>query len=142
MTTQNHIQLDIVSAEQAIFSGTASMVFAPAELGEIGIAPGHTAFMSTLQPGDVRARLDDGSEEVFYVSGGIIEVQPHMVTILSDTCIRAHDLDESAALEVQERAKQNLAERGAEFDYSQVLSELAQTAAQIRAIRRIRDKKS
>ena len=93
------IHVDIVSAEAEIYSGQAEMVFAPALMGEVGIAPGHTPLLTRLKPGEVRLKLADGSEEAFYVSGGILEVQPRMVTVLSDTAVRAHDIDEAAALE-------------------------------------------
>ncbi|NCF80440.1 MAG: F0F1 ATP synthase subunit epsilon, partial [Proteobacteria bacterium] len=97
------IHVDIVSAESAIFSGLAEMVFAPAVMGEVGVLPGHAPLVTTLKPGEVRVRLPGGEEQSFYVSSGMLEVQPHMVTVLSDTAQRAGDLDEAAALEAKER---------------------------------------
>src|SRR6056297_2822960 len=118
------LHVDIVSAESAIFSGTAEMVFAPAVMGEVGIAPRHSPLLSPLKPGEVRVRLPGGEEEVFYVSGGILEVQPHVVTVLSDTSLRAHDLDEAKALEAKESAETALADRSADIDYAKAQAEL------------------
>ena len=98
------IQVDIVSAEREIFSGEVEMVFAPALLGEVGIAPGHTPLVTQLAPGEVRVKLADGGEEAFYVSGGLLEVQPKVVTVLSDTAVRAEDLDEAAAVAAKQRS--------------------------------------
>ncbi|MGH8582866.1 MAG: F0F1 ATP synthase subunit epsilon [Gammaproteobacteria bacterium] len=134
------VHVDIVSAEAAIFSGQAEMVFAPAVMGEVGIAPGHSPLITRLKPGEVRLKLSDGSEEAFYVSGGILEVQPRVVTVLSDSALRAHDLDEAAALEVQRRAQQALSDRGAEIDYAKALAEYAEAAAQLQAIQRLRQR--
>ncbi len=132
------IHVDIVSAEAEIFSGLAEMVFAPAVMGEVGILPGHAPLVTTLKPGEVRVRLPGGEEQSFYVSSGMLEVQPHVVTVLSDTAQRAGDLDEAAALEAQERAERMLADRRADFDEAQARAELAQAAAQLQAIRRLR----
>ncbi|MFH0352611.1 MAG: F0F1 ATP synthase subunit epsilon [Chromatiales bacterium] len=134
------IHVDIVSAEAEIYSGQAEMVFAPALMGEVGIAPGHTPLLTRLKPGEVRLRLSDGSEEAFYVSGGILEVQPRMVTVLSDTAVRAHDIDEAAALEAKQRAEQMLSDRSAEIDYAKALAEYAEAAAQLQAIQRLRQR--
>ena len=109
----NTIQVDIVSAEEQIFSGEAYMVFAPAVMGELGIAPRHTPLISPLKPGEIRLDVGDGKEEFFFISGGILEVQPHLVTVLSDTAIRADDLDEAAAMEAKKRAEEALARRSA-----------------------------
>ena len=131
------LHVDIVSAEGAIHSGTAEMVYAPAELGEVGIAPRHTQMITRLKPGDVR--VDSGGKvEHFYVSGGILEVQPHVVTILADTAIRAHDLDEASALEAKRRAEDALAGQAADFEYAKAQAELAEAVAQLRAIERLR----
>ncbi len=134
------VHVDIVSAEEEIFSGTATMVFAPAEMGEVGIAPRHTQLLTRLKPGDVRVRTQEGEELVFYVSGGMLEVQPHVVTILSDTVVRASDLDEAAALEAKERAEAALADRKSDFEYAKAQAELAEAVAQLRILRKLRDK--
>ncbi len=134
------IHIDIVSAEAEIFSGPAEMVFAPATLGEVGILPRHTPLLTTLKPGEVRVRHPGGKEETFYVSGGMLEIQPHMVTVLSDTAVRAEDVDEAAVLEAKERAERALADRQSDIDEAQARAELIQAAAQLRMIRRLRDK--
>ncbi|MGH8538664.1 MAG: F0F1 ATP synthase subunit epsilon [Gammaproteobacteria bacterium] len=134
------IHVDIVSAEAEIYSGQAEMVFAPALMGEVGIAPGHTPMLTRLKPGEVRLKLSDGSEEAFYVSGGMLEVQPRMVTVLSDTAVRAHDIDEAAALEAKQRAEQMLSDRSAQIDYAKALAEYAEAAAQLQAIQRLRQR--
>ena len=132
------IHVDIVSAEQEIFSGEAEMVFAPAQMGEIGIAPGHTPLVTQLAPGEVRVKLTDGKEEGFYVSGGLLEVQPKVVTVLSDTAMRAEDLDEAAVLKAKEDAQRQLHDREAGMDYATALAENAELAAQLQAIQRLR----
>ncbi len=132
------IHVDIVSAEAEIYSGQAEMVFAPAVEGEVGIAPAHTPFITKLRPGEVRLKLSSGAEEAFYISGGVLEVQPRVVTVLSDTAMRAGDLDEEAALEVQRAAQQELHKRGADIDYAKALAEYAEAAAQLQAIQRLR----
>jgi F-type H+-transporting ATPase subunit epsilon len=132
------IHVDIVSAESSIFSGTAEMVFAPAVMGEVGIAPRHSPLLSPLKPGEVRVKLPGGNEETFYVSGGLLEVQPHVVTILSDTGLRAHDLDEAKALEAKQQAEAALTDRSAEIDYARAQAELAEAVAQLQTIQRLR----
>lgn len=132
------IQVDIVSAEQEIWSGEGTMVFAPGEVGELGIAPGHTPLITRLNPGDVRVVKEDGEEEFIFVSGGILEVQPHQVTVLSDTAVRGHDLDETAALEAKKLAEEALEDAASEMDYAQAQAELASTIAQIRSIEKLR----
>jgi len=132
------IHVDIVSAEGAIHSGLAAMVYARAELGEVGIAPRHTALITRLKPGDVRVQTEAGEMEHFYVSGGMLEVQPHVVTVLADTAIRAHDLDEAAAVDAKRRAEDALAGRTAEFEYARAQAELAEAVAQLRAIEKLR----
>src|SRR5690606_11013129 len=103
------IHVDIVSAEGAIYSGEARMVFAPAKMGDVGIAPRHAPLLTDLRPGEVRVQPQEGGEELFfYVTGGVLEVQPHLVTVLADSALRAEDLDEAAALEARERARQAL----------------------------------
>ncbi|EXJ14014.1 F0F1 ATP synthase subunit epsilon [Imhoffiella purpurea] len=132
------IRVDIVSAEGAIHSGSATMVYATAEMGEVGIAPRHTAFISRLKPGDVRVEHENGNQDHFYISGGMLEVQPNVVTVLADTAIRAHDLDEAAALEAKRRAEEALAGQTAEFEYARAQAELAEAVAQLRAIEKLR----
>ena len=132
------IQVDIVSAEESIWSGEGTMVFAPGELGELGIAPGHTPLITRLNPGDVRVLTENEEEQFFYISGGILEVQPHVVTILSDTALRANDLDEAAAIEAQKKAEEALKDGAAEMDYAQAKAELANAMAQLRAIEKLR----
>ena len=134
------IHVDIVSAEAEIFSGTANMVFAPAEMGEVGIAPRHTPLLTRLKPGEVRVQMEGKEEQFFYVSGGILEVQPHVITVLADTAMRAKDLDEAAALRVKERAEQAMLDKRSDFEYAKAQAELAEAAAQLRTIKKIREK--
>ena len=134
------MHIDIVSAEREIFSGEALMVFAPAVLGEVGIAPGHTPLVAQLAPGEVQVRGPDDTQQGFYVSGGILEVQPDVVTVLSDTAMRAEDLDEAAALQAQEEATRQLQDREADMDYATALAQNAEAAAQLQAIRRLRQR--
>ena len=135
------LHVDIVSAEAEIFSGTVTMVFAPAEMGEVGITPRHAPLLTRLKPGEIRIQQADGSEQSFFVSGGMLEVQPHVVTVLADTAIRAHDLDEAAAVEAKERAERMLADKHADIDYAKAQAELAQSIAQLRAIQKLRHKR-
>lgn len=132
------VHVDIVSAESEIFSGLAEMVYAPAAMGEMGIAPGHTPLLTNLKPGEVRVQLADGSEQAFYVSGGMLEVQPKVVTVLSDTAVRADDLDEARALEARDKAREALKDQSTQMNYAQALAEYAEAAAQIQAIERLR----
>lgn len=132
------LRLDIVSAEKAIFSGEVTMVFATGDLGELGIAPGHTPLVTSLRPGNIRAVLVDQEEEVFYVKGGMLEVQPYIVTVLADTIVRAKDIDEAAALEAKAKAEQVLSEKGTEIDFARASSELAEAIAQIRAVQKLK----
>ncbi len=134
------LHVDIVSAEAEIFSGTATMVFAPAEMGEVGITPRHSPLLTRLKPGAVRIQTQEGKELSFFISGGLLEIQPHVVTILSDTAIRADDLDEAQALEARERAEKMLAGKHADIDYAKAQAELAQSMAQLQAIRKLREK--
>jgi F-type H+-transporting ATPase subunit epsilon len=135
------LHVDIVSAEAEIFSGTVTMVFAPAEMGEVGIAPRHAPLLTRLKAGEIRIQQADGSEQSFFVSGGMLEVQPHVVTVLADTAIRAHDLDEAAAVEAKERAERMLSDKHADIDYAKAQAELAQSIAQLRAIQKLRNKR-
>ena len=132
------MKVEIVSAEEEIYSGTAEMVFAPAAEGEIGVAPGHAPLLTLLGPGEVRVKVSNEEETSFYVSGGMIEVQPKLVTILSDTASRAEDLDEAAVQEARDAAQKLLEAGGASMDYAKARAQLAETAAQIRAIQRLR----
>jgi F-type H+-transporting ATPase subunit epsilon len=134
------IHVDIVSAENEIFSGPAEMVFAPAVMGEVGILPRHAPLLTQLKPGEVRLKLPGGQEEFFYVSGGMLEVQPHVVTVLTDTALRAKDVDEAAALEAKQRAEQALQDRASEFEYAKAQAELAEAVAQLQAIQKLRDR--
>ena len=132
------MQCDIVSAEREIFSGTVSMVSATGTVGELGILPGHAPVLTGVRPGPVRLRLENGSEEVFFASGGFLEVQPGVVTILADTALRADDLDEAAALQAKEQAERQLAERGADIDQAQVQAIIADAVAQLRLLDELR----
>ncbi len=133
------MHVDIVSAETELFSGRAEMVLAPAAQGEVGILPGHAPLVSRLRPGTVEVRKPDGGGVLeFYVSGGMLEIQPHCVTVLSDTAQRAEDLDEAAALEAKAHAERVLADHQADIDEAAARAELAQAAAQLRAIQRLR----
>jgi F-type H+-transporting ATPase subunit epsilon len=136
----NTIHVDIVSAERELFSGEATMVFAPADQGEVGIAPRHTPLLTPLNAGDVRVQTPEGTEEIIYVSGGMLEVQPHLVTILSDTALRAEDIDEEAALRAKEDAERALADRQADIDEARARAELIQAAAQLAALRKLRQR--
>lgn len=134
----NTTHLDIVSAEQAIFSGLVEMVVATGELGEIGITPGHAPLLTVLKPGEIRLSLPGGAVEIYYVSGGMLEVQPYCVTVLADVVERADNLDEVAALAAKARAEEWLATKANEVDYARALTELARAAAQIRALQKAR----
>jgi F-type H+-transporting ATPase subunit epsilon len=132
------IHVDIVSAEQSIFSGAAEMVFAPALRGEVGIAPRHAPLLSPLKPGVVRVQLAGGGEESFYVSGGILEVQPHVVTVLSDTALRGEDIDEQAATEAKHRAEQAIKGEKTELSYTEAHAQLAEALAQLQMIEQMK----
>jgi F-type H+-transporting ATPase subunit epsilon len=133
------LHVDIVSAEEAIFSGTAEMVVAPAAGGEVGIYPRHAPMLTALKPGEVIVR--NGKEDrLFYVSGGILEVQPHVVTVLSDTAIRARDLDEAKALDAKARAEDAMKDKKADMDYARAQIELVEAMAQLRTIENLRKK--
>ena len=132
------LQVDIVSAEQQIFSGQADMVIAPGEAGELGILPEHAPLLTRIRPGTVRIQSAGNAEEVIYVSGGMMEVQPDRVTVLADTSIRAHDLDEAKAMEAERLAKEALANRQGVMEIAKAQAELAEAAAQLAAIRKLR----
>ena len=134
------VHCDIVSADEEIFSGLVEMVVATGVLGDLGIAPGHAPLLTELKPGPVRVIRQGGEEEVYYVSGGFLEAQPSVVTILADTALRADDVDEAAALEAKKRAEQALSQAGGEFDYSRAAGMLAEAAAQLRALDQLKKK--
>lgn len=134
------IHCDIVSAEEGIFSGLAEMVVATGTLGELGIAYGHAPLLTSLVPGPVRVIRQNGEEEVYYVSGGYLEVQPGIVSILADTALRADDIDEAAAAEAKREAEHALANQSGDFDYGRAASELAAAAAQLRTLQKLRRK--
>ncbi|CAN1490453.1 AtpC F0F1-type ATP synthase, epsilon subunit (mitochondrial delta subunit) [Burkholderiaceae bacterium] len=135
------IQVDVVSAEESIFSGMAKFVALPGESGELGIMPGHTPLITRIKPGAVRIEREDGSEEFVFVAGGILEVQPHHVTVLSDTAIRGKDLDEAKANDARKQAEESLKNAKSEIDMAMATSELAILAAQLSALRKYRQKK-
>lgn len=132
------IKLDIVSAEEELFSEEVEMIYAPAEMGDVGISPKHTPLITRLRPGDVRAQISKDEMKIFYVSGGILEIQPNEVTILSDTAIREDDLDEERALEAERVAKEAMKNSANDVDSSKAKSELLQAAAQLRLIKKLR----
>jgi F-type H+-transporting ATPase subunit epsilon len=131
-------QLEIVSAEKSIFSGTVNSLVATGELGELGISPGHAPLLTSLKPGDVKVIDTEGNEEHFYVSGGMLEVQPHVTTILADTASRAADVDEAAAIAAKEAAEAAMADQNSEIEYSAAAAELAEAVAQLRSLQAIR----
>lgn len=132
--------LDIVSAEEKLFSGLVEMVIANGSIGELGIAPQHAPLLTGLKPGPVRVILQGGEEAIFYVSGGMLEVQPSIITILADTGLRADDVDEAAAIEAKERAEKALQDQSAEIEYSVAAVELAEAMAQLRTLQALRKK--
>ena len=134
------VHCDIVSAEEELFSGLVEMVVAHGNQGDLGILMGHAPLLTDLKPGPVRVIKHGGEQEVFYISGGFLEVQPNMVKVLADTAVRAADLDEAAALEAQKAAEKALSEKGTEFDYSTAAARLAEAAAQLRTIQELRKK--
>jgi F-type H+-transporting ATPase subunit epsilon len=132
------IQVNIVSAEGEIFAGKAKMVFAPAKMGEIGIAPRHAPLLTDLKPGSVRVEGEDGENRFFYVTGGILEVQPYLVTVLADSALHADQLDEDAALAARERAREALEGRHGEIDIEQAQAELVEAEARYRAAQKLK----
>ncbi|MDH5436462.1 MAG: F0F1 ATP synthase subunit epsilon [Gammaproteobacteria bacterium] len=137
------IHVDIVSAEESIFSGSAEMVFAPGEMGELGIAPRHTPLLTRLRAGEVRIKpAGDGEEQFFYVSGGMLEIQPHVITVLADTALRAKDIDEAAALLAKEHAEKAMQDQESDIDYAEAQAELARAVAQLQTLERLRKTRS
>ena len=134
------IQCDIVSDEESIFSGSVKMIIATGLLGDLGISAGHSPLLTGLKPGPVRVINENDDEQVFYVSGGFLEVQPSAITVLADTAVRAEDLDEAATLEAQKQAEQDIDNPSGEINYSLAASELAAAVAQLRTIRQIKKK--
>ena len=134
------LHVDIVSAEEEIHSGSANVVYAPAEMGEVGIYPRHAPLLAQLRPGEVRVETPNGEKLFFFISGGILEVQPHVVTILSDTAIRAKDLDEAQAMEAEQRARKAMEDAKTDVEFAKAKAELAQQMAQLRAIKKLRQR--
>lgn len=132
------IHVDIVSAEREIYSGVAELVVAPAEMGEVGIAARHAPLLTRLKPGEVRVKVNDQESQPFYISGGVLEVQPHLVTILADTAIRAKDIDEAAALEAKRQAEEMLKDKSGRIDYAKAQAQLLEAMAQLRTIEKFR----
>jgi F-type H+-transporting ATPase subunit epsilon len=132
------IHVDVVSAEESIFSGLVEFVALPGEGGELGILPGHMPLMTRIKPGAVRLKLPHDKEEFIFVAGGLLEVQPGRVTVLADTAIRGHDLDEAKAMEAKRKAEESMHDRGSELDYARAQAELAEAVAQLAAIQRLR----
>ena len=135
------INVEIVSAEGAIYSGEAEMVFAPGVLGEIGIAPRHAPLLTHLRPGEVRVQPPGGEEQFFFVTGGVLEVQPRLVTVLADSAARAEDLDEAAALAARERAREALEGGSGEIDLAQAQRELVEAEARYRAAEKLKGRR-
>ena len=134
------VDCDIVSAEESVFAGKVEFISLTGTLGELGITPGHTPLLSEVKPGPVHMRMESGEEDILYVSGGFLEVQPHKITLLVDTAIRAADLDEAAAEEASRKAEQAMADKTSEFEYSRAAGQLAEATAQLRTLRQIRQK--
>jgi F-type H+-transporting ATPase subunit epsilon len=136
------VQCDIVSAEKEIFSGLVEMVIAAGTEGDVGISYGHAPLLTSLQPGPIRVIKQGGEEDIYYISGGYLEVQPYHVSVLADTALRADDMDEAAALEAKREAEQALTNQSGDFDYSRAASQLAEASAQLRTIQALRKKLS
>lgn len=132
------VHVDIVSAEESIFSGLAEFVVLPGEAGELGIMPGHTPLLTRIKPGVVRVKTQDGNEELVFVAGGMLEVQPNLVTVLADTAIRGKDLDEAKALDAKKKAEEALQNKTSQLEYAKAQAELAEAIAQLAAIQKQR----
>jgi F-type H+-transporting ATPase subunit epsilon len=135
------MQVEIVSAEEEIFSGEAEMVIAPAEMGDVGIMPRHTPLITRLRPGEVKLQTEGQDDQFYFVSGGVLEVQPHVVTVLADTAFRAKDLDEAQAQEAKRRAEEALADKQSDIDYATAQARLAEAVAQLRMLEDIRKRR-
>lgn len=135
------IQVEVVSAEGAIFSGAARFLTLPGEMGELGVLPGHTPLITRIKPGTVHIQRESGEEELVFIAGGILEVQPHQVTVLADTALRGNDLDEAKALEAKRLAEEAMANRTSDIDFAHAQSEFAIAAAQLAAIAKLRKKR-
>lgn len=134
------LQCNVVSVNESIYSGTIKMLIAKGVGGELGILPGHTPLITLLQPGPVRVQREDGSEEIIYVSGGVLEVQPHVITLLADSAIRAHDLNEAQILEARKHAEALLANQSSELNTGAALASLAETAAQLQTLQKLKNR--
>ena len=135
------VHIDVVSAEESIFSGEAEFIAAPAQMGEVGIYPRHAPMITSIKPGALRIKLADKNEEqLIYISGGILEVQPGVVTVLADTAIRGHDLDEAKANAAKKAAEEAMKNRSSDVDYAKAQAELAEALSQIQAIQKLRQK--
>ena len=134
------VHCDIVSAEQEIFSGLVELVIAAGNMGDLGIAPGHAPLLTELKPGPIRLVTQGGDEEIFYISGGFLEVQPNQIKVLADTALRADDMNEAAAAEAKRQAEMELENQNGDFDYSRAAVQLAEAAAQLRTLQTIRKK--
>ena len=134
------VHCDIVSAEEAIFSGMVELLVAHGSLGDLGVGPGHAPLLTSLKPGPVRVKLQGGEEQIYYVSGGFLEVQSTTITVLADTAVRADDVDEAAAIEAQKAAEAALTKQAGEFDYGRAAAQLAEAAAQLRTVQALRKK--
>ena len=135
------VHCSIVSAEEEIFSGAVASVIATGTLGELGIYPGHTPLLTGIQPGPVRLIMEDGEEEVFFASGGFLEVQPTSITLLADTALRADDIDEAAAVAAEQKARQELGDQKSDIDFARVSSDIQEQAAMLRSVRKLRERK-
>ncbi len=136
----NSVHCDIVSIKESIYSGSIEMLIAHGKAGDLGILPGHAPLLTQLNPGPVRVIREGGVEELFYVSGGVLEVQPHVVTVLADTAIRAADIDEAAALEARRAAQDALANQKSEMDTGAALAALAEVAGQLRTLQKLKNR--
>ena len=134
------LHVDIVSAEQEIYSGAAEMLLAPLETGEIGVLPRHSPLLARLRPGEVRVRMSGREDLYFYVSGGLLEIQPSVVTVLADTALRAKDIDEAAVLKAKAAAEEAMKSRQSGIEYARAQADLAQAVAQLRTVRKLREK--
>jgi F-type H+-transporting ATPase subunit epsilon len=135
------MHVDIVSAEKEIFSGRVTMIVATGTLGELGIMPGHAPLLTGIKPGPIRLKFDNGDEQVFFASGGFLEVQPSTVTVLADTALRADDLDEAAAHQAKEHAERSLQDQAADFDFSVAAAQLAEASARLRTLEELKKRR-